>query len=156
MRRIDLIVIHCSASRVDRDFTEEDLEVCHRRRGFKGAGYHFYIRKDGNIKATRPLERIGAHASGFNQSSIGICYEGGLDCKGRPADTRTPAQREHLWLLVRQILDAFPGCRVVGHRDLSPDLNKNGEIEPEEWVKACPCFEVKEEWKDVVSKLAVI
>lgn len=115
-----------------------------------------YIRKDGNIKATRPLERIGAHAQGFNQNSIGICYEGGLDCKGRPADTRTPAQREHLWLLVRQILDTFPGCRVVGHRDLSPDLNKNGEIEPEEWVKACPCFEVKEEWKDVVSKLAVI
>lgn len=156
MRRIDLIVIHCSASRADRDFTEEDLEVCHRRRGFKGAGYHFYIRKDGNIKATRPLERIGAHAQGFNQNSIGICYEGGLDCKGRPADTRTPAQREHLWLLVRQILDNFPGCRVVGHRDLSPDLNKNGEIEPEEWVKACPCFEVKEEWKDVLSKLAVI
>lgn len=156
MRRIDLIVIHCSASRADRDFTEEDLEVCHRRRGFKGAGYHFYIRKDGNIKATRPLERIGAHAQGFNQNSIGICYEGGLDCKGRPTDTRTPAQREHLWLLVRQILDTFPGCRVVGHRDLSPDLNKNGEIEPEEWVKACPCFEVKEEWEDVVSKLAVI
>lgn len=41
MRTINLIVIHCSATRADRDFTEDDLEVCHRRRGFNGTGYHF-------------------------------------------------------------------------------------------------------------------
>lgn len=149
MRKIDLIVIHCSATRADRSLTSEDLEMQHRRRGFKGTGYHFYIRKDGMIYPTRPLERIGAHARGFNQSSIGICYEGGLDCKGIPADTRTPEQREHLRLLVRQIMDNFPGCRVVGHRDLSPDLNGNGEIEPEEWIKACPCFDVKMEFAGI-------
>ena len=80
MRTINLIVIHCSASRVDRNFTEDDLEVCHRRRGFNGTGYHFYIRKNGDIKTTREIERIGAHAKGHNQNSIGICYEGGLDC----------------------------------------------------------------------------
>ncbi len=102
MRTINLIVIHCSASRVDRNFTEDDLEVCHRRRGFNGTGYHFYIRKNGDIKTTREIERIGAHAKGHS--------------------------------------------RVCGHRDLSPDLNGNGEIEPEEWIKACPCFEVKAEW----------
>ena len=107
MREINLIVIHCSATREDRCFTEYDLEECHRRRGFDGAGYHFYIRKNGKIVTTRPVERIGAHAKGFNAHSIGICYEGGLD--------------------------------------LSPDLNGNGEIEPEEWIKACPCFEVKTE-----------
>lgn len=149
MRKIDLIVIHCSATRADRSLTSEDLEMQHRRRGFKGTGYHFYIRKDGMIYPTRPLERIGAHARGFNQSSIGICYEGGLDCKGIPADTRTPEQREHLRLLVRQIMDNFPGCRVVGHRDLSPDQNGNGEIEPEEWIKACPCFDVKTEFAGI-------
>ena len=77
MRKIDLIVIHCSATRADRDFTEEDLEVCHRRRGFNGVGYHFYIRKNGSIKTTREIERIGAHAKGHNLNSIGICYEGG-------------------------------------------------------------------------------
>ena len=120
MRTINLIVIHCSATRADRDFTEDDLEVCHRRRGFNGTGYHFYIRKNGDIKTTREIERIGAHAKGHNQNSIGICYEGGLDLRD------------------------YPGCRVCGHRDLSPDLNGNGEIEPEEWIKACPCFEVKE------------
>lgn len=57
MREINLIVVHCSATRADRDFTENDLEVCHRHRGFNGAGYHFYIRKNGDIKNTRPLEK---------------------------------------------------------------------------------------------------
>ena len=80
MRRIDLIVIHCSATRVDRTLTAFDLETLHRRRGFNGTGYHYYIRKDGTTLLTRPIERIGAHAKGFNASSIGICYEGGLDC----------------------------------------------------------------------------
>lgn len=81
MRKIDLIVIHCSATRVDRTLTAFDLETLHRRRGFNGTGYHYYIRKDGTTLLTRPIERIGAHAKGFNASSIGICYEGGLDCR---------------------------------------------------------------------------
>ncbi|MFT0318903.1 N-acetylmuramoyl-L-alanine amidase [Bacteroides thetaiotaomicron] len=103
-----------------------------------------YIRKDGTTLLTRPIERIGAHVKGFNASSIGICYEGGLDCRGRPADTRTPEQKASLRLLVYQLKQRFSGCRVCGHRDLSPDLNGDGEIEPEEWIKACPCFEVNE------------
>lgn len=144
MRKIDLIVIHCSATRADRTLTTFDLETMHRRRGFKGTGYHFYIRKDGMVYPTRPLERIGAHAKGWNATSIGICYEGGLDCEGRPADTRTPEQRLSLRLLLRQLRESFPDCKVCGHRDLSPDLNRNGEIEPEEWIKECPCFEVKD------------
>ena len=146
MRTINLIVVHCSATREDKSFTEHDLDVCHRRRGFNGVGYHFYIRKNGDIKSTRPLERIGAHSRGFNRESIGICYEGGLDAHGCPADTRTPEQRAALRLLVHQLLETFPGSRVCGHRDLSPDRNGNGEIEPEEWIKACPCFEVKAEF----------
>ena len=145
MRRINLIVIHCSATRMDRNLTTFDLDTMHRRRGFKGTGYHFYIRKDGMIYPTRPLECIGAHARGFNAESIGICYEGGLDCSGHPADTRTPEQRLSLHLLVKQLQENFSGCRVCGHRDLSPDLNGNGEIEPEEWIKECPCFDVKTE-----------
>ena len=144
MREINLIVVHCSATRADRDFTENDLEVCHRHRGFNGAGYHFYIRKNGGIKNTRPLEKPGAHALGYNAHSIGICYEGGLDVRYRPADTRTEWQKHSLRVLIRTLLMDYPGCRVCGHRDLSPDLNGNGEIEPEEWIKACPCFEVKE------------
>lgn len=142
MREINLIVVHCSATRADRDFTENDLEVCHRHRGFNGAGYHFYIRKNGDIKNTRPLEKPGAHALGYNAHSIGICYEGGLDVRYRPADTRTEWQKHSLRVLIRTLLMDYPGCRVCGHRDLSPDRNGNGRISPEEWVKECPCFEV--------------
>ena len=144
MRMINLIVVHCSATKENRTLSPEELERTHRRRGFCGTGYHYYIRKDGTVYLTRPIERIGAHAKGFNTNSIGICYEGGLDCRGHPADTRTPEQKASLRLLIHQLQEKFPGCRVCGHRDLSPDLNGNGEIEPEEWIKACPCFEVKE------------
>ena len=142
MREINLIVVHCSATRADRDFTENDLEVCHRHRGFNGAGYHFYIRKNGDIKNTRPLEKPGAHALGYNAHSIAICYEGGLDVRYRPADTRTEWQKHSLRVLIRTLLMDYPGCRVCGHRDLSPDRNGDGRISPEEWVKECPCFEV--------------
>lgn len=142
MREINLIVVHCSATRADRDFTENDLEVCHRHRGFNGAGYHFYIRKNGDIKNTRPLEKPGAHALGYNAHSIGICYEGGLDVRYRPADTRTEWQKHSLRVLIRTLLMDYPGCRVCGHRDLSPDRNGDGRISPEECVKECPCFEV--------------
>ena len=144
MRIINLIVVHCSATREDCTLSPEDLDLIHRRRGFNGTGYHYYIRKDGSVHPARPLERVGAHAKGFNANSIGICYEGGLDCRGHPADTRTPEQKASLRLLVHQLRERFPGCRVCGHRDLSPDLNRNGEIEPEEWIKTCPCFESKE------------
>ena len=141
MRKIDLIVIHCSATRADRCYTEYDLTTDHLRRGFSGAGYHFYIRKNGDIKSLRPLSLPGAHVRGWNAGSIGVCYEGGLDECGRPADTRTLFQKHSLHVLVLLLLKDYPGSRLCGHRDLSPDLNHNGEIEPEEWVKQCPCFD---------------
>lgn len=142
MRSINLIVVHCSATRADRALTTEELETIHRRRGFRGIGYHYYIRRDGTVVNTRPPELIGAYVKGHNAHSIGLCYEGGLDCDGKPADTRTPEQRSALRLLVCQLLKRFRNSYVCGHRDLSPDLNGNGVVEPEEWVKECPCFEV--------------
>ncbi len=148
MRIINLIVVHCTATQGNRTLSPEALDLMHRRRGFNGTGYHYYIRKGGTVHLTRPVERIGAHVKGFNEGSIGICNEGGLDCRGRPADTRTPEQRAALRLLIHQLLEVFPGCRVCGHRDLSPDRNGNGEIEPEEWMKACPCFDAEQEFKE--------
>ena len=145
-REIKLLVIHCSATRCNVRFSVEQLRECHLQRGFLDIGYHFYITRDGVLHHCRPISEMGAHVRGFNRHSIGICYEGGLDCRGRPADTRTPEQRASLRLLVNQLKQCFPACRVCGHRDLSPDLNGDGEIEPEEWIKACPCFEVKREF----------
>ena len=114
MRKIDLIVIHCSATRVDRTLTAFDLETLHRRRGFNGTGYHYYIRKDGTTLLTRPIERIGAHVKGFNASSIGICYEGGLDCRGRPADTGTTRLPPPAGEPTEATLPRLPGVRTPG------------------------------------------
>lgn len=146
MRSINMIVVHCSATRADCALTTEDLETIHRRRGFRGIGYHYYIHRDGTVVNTRALELVGAHAKGHNAHSIGICYEGGLDARGNPKDTRTPEQRSALHLLVHQLLQQFRNARVCGHRDLSPDLDGDGKVEPWEWVKQCPCFEVSKEF----------
>ena len=145
MRQINLLVIHCSATKENQSFTVQALETSHRKRGFNGIGYHYYIRQSGEVINTRPLSRIGAHAKGNNRYSIGICYEGGLDKDGKPKDTRTPEQRATLHRLVNELLIRFPRCKVCGHRDLSPDLNHNGKIEPYEWTKLCPCFDVATE-----------
>ena len=92
-REIKLLVIHCSATRCNVSFPVERLRECHLQRGFRDIGYHFYITRDGVLHHCRPVSEIGAHVRGFNRHSIGICYEGGLDENGRPADTRTTAQR---------------------------------------------------------------
>lgn len=145
-RSINLIVVHCTASRCDRPLSPESLDSIHRQRGFNGCGYHFYITRNGNIFPMRPLNHIGAHVRGFNAHSIGIAYEGGLLPDGAPADTRTLEQREALRFLICQLLVVYPKSTVCGHRDLSPDLNGNGIIEPQEWMKQCPCFDATREY----------
>ena len=103
MRAIDLIVIHCSSTRENYALTEQALEASHRLIGFDGTGYHFYVRRDGRVLATRPVSKVGAHARGYNAHSIGICYEGGLDRYGNPKDTRTEWQRHSLSVLVGKL-----------------------------------------------------
>ena len=78
-REVRLLIIHCSATRYDRDFPVEALRASHKARGFADIGYHFYITRDGYLHRCRPVNQIGAHAAGWNDRSIGICYEGGLD-----------------------------------------------------------------------------
>ncbi len=133
-KSVRFIVIHCSATRCDRDYTVRQLMKDHKARGFRTIGYHFYIRKNGEVTQHRKLLEVGAHVRGYNRCSIGICYEGGLDCNGQPCDTRTAEQKLALMELVSLLKHLFPQALVVGHKDL-PGVNK-----------ACPCFEVKEEF----------
>ena len=147
MRTITLLIVHCSATPQGVALGFEDCRRDHiHHRGFRDIGYHFYITRDGEIHRGRPLEKVGAHCRNHNSHSIGICYEGGLDARGNPKDTRTPEQRSALHLLVYQLLQQFRNARVCGHRDLSPDLDGDGKVEPWEWVKQCPCFEVSKEF----------
>lgn len=146
-REIAFIVLHCSATRSDCEYSEKQLDKDHKNRGFASAGYHFYVRKTGKVVTMRPLHMIPAHVSGHNRNSIGVCYEGGLDPLGEPADTRTDAQLTALTTLLSRLKKNFPRAIIMGHRDLSPDLNNDGVITPREWIKACPCFNAKNEYK---------
>lgn len=143
---IRYIVLHCSATRSTQDYSPEVLERDHRARGFRGIGYHYYVRRSGEVIPCRPLDQIGAHVRGYNACSWGVCYEGGLDSAGRPADTRTPEQRASLLSLLRQLKDYAPQAHILGHRDLSPDRNGDGRITSEEWLKSCPCLEAEPEY----------
>ena len=151
MRPTDIryIVVHCSATRASQSYSPEALERDHRARGFRSAGYHFYVRRSGAIIPLRPLEQIGAHARGYNRLSYGVCYEGGLDDTGRPADTRTAEQRTALRQLLEHLHALTPQATILGHRDLSPDRNGDGRITPDEWIKLCPCFDAQREYHDI-------
>ena len=136
MRKIDLIVVHCSATRCDRRFSVEDLIAWHDAR-FGFTGYHYYITRDGRMYQTRHENLVGAHAVGYNQHSIGVCYEGGLTPEGRPDDTRTREQKAALVALLRSLKVDYPDARILGHRDL-PNVHKD-----------CPCFDAKSEYQSL-------
>ena len=140
MRKIDTIVIHCTATPEGMDYPLGSLRADHLKRGFTDIGYHFYVRKDGIVQAGRPLKMTGAHAKGHNAHSIGVCYEGGLDANRKPKDTRTEAQKASLVTLLKMLLKQNEGIyRIVGHRDF-PDVKKD-----------CPCFDAIEEYKHLLS-----
>ncbi|HBE54503.1 MAG TPA: hypothetical protein DDW22_00025, partial [Prevotellaceae bacterium] len=103
---VRFLVLHCSATRCDRDYTVLQMERDHKERGFTGIGYHFYVRRDGTLTQHRLLLEVGAHARPYNHCSIGICYEGGLDGHGKPRDTRTTAQTRRLDTLLVDFLGA--------------------------------------------------
>ena len=138
MRRIDLIVIHCSAVRPNQTSSAAQIDTWHRQRGFKlGIGYHYVIRRNGEIEPGRPEYMVGAHCQNHNAHSIGICYEGGLDIRGQPADTRTAEQKTTLRLVLEDLHRRYPKALIVGHHDLNPH-------------KDCPCIpDVVREYADL-------
>ena len=84
MRKIDRIVVHCSATTPTMDIGVGTIRGWHvLERGWSDVGYHFVITRDGEVQTGRPIERSGAHAKGFNKHSVGICYVGGLELQAR-------------------------------------------------------------------------
>jgi N-acetyl-anhydromuramyl-L-alanine amidase AmpD len=150
---IDAIVIHCSATRAGQDVHASDIDKWHKERGFKCIGYNYVIDLDGTVEIGRPLTMDGAHCNtaglsgrSYNKHSIGICYVGGLDENGDAADTRTDAQKIALANLIAKLEMEYNIVDVLGHRDASPDKNGDGVISKNEWIKMCPCFDVKSEF----------
>ena len=115
MRKIDEIILHCTATPEGREVTVAEIDSWHRQRGFDGIGYHYIVHLDGTVEAGRPLAEVGAHCKGHNSRSIGIAYVGGCDRAGNPKDTRTDAQRKSLRLIVSHFLDYYPGATVHGN-----------------------------------------
>lgn len=143
----ELIVVHCSATGPQADIGVAQITQWHKQRGFDTVGYHYVIRRDGTRETGRPESAIGAHVRGHNSNSIGVCLAGGVDAKGKPQNNFTPAQFATLETLLRELKERYPRARILGHRDLSPDKNGDGKITPNEYIKACPSFDIGQ-WVD--------
>lgn len=131
MRKINKIIIHCSATPQGRPVTVDEIDRWHRQRGFSGIGYHYVIYLDGSVHKGRPEESIGAHCTGQNANSIGVCYVGGMDVSNKkPLDTRTPAQKAALKSLIKTLVAKYPGVTIHGHNEFAN--------------KACPSFRVRQ------------
>jgi N-acetylmuramoyl-L-alanine amidase len=137
MRDINYIVIHCAATKPSMDVPIERVRKWHLDRGWSDIGYHYYITRDGKIHKGRDLNIVGAHVSGYNKNSIGICYEGGINEKGDPEDNRTDEQKKSLLKVVKVLKFVFENAVVQGHRDF-PNVKK-----------ACPSFDAKNEYKNI-------
>lgn len=124
MRKIDKIIIHCSASEKIADV--QSIRKLHvEQNGWKDIGYHYVIKRDGTIEFGRKEDEIGAHCEGHNANSIGICL-GGLQYFDN-------AQLHAMLLLVRSLLQKYNLTYkdVLGHYELDqkgktcPNLDAN-------------------------------
>lgn len=132
-RKIDKIIIHCSATPEGKDISVETIRDWHLKRGWSDIGYHYVIDLDGRVHAGRPIEKTGAHVKGHNTGSIGICYVGGVEQDGKtPKDTRTKEQKAALDNLLFILTDVFANVTIHGHNEFSS--------------KACPSFDVQAEY----------
>ncbi len=142
MRKINKIIIHCTATAEGKDYSVETIRKWHLKRGWRDIGYHFLIQRDGTVEEGRPIEMTGAHTKGQNWDSIGIAYVGGVEAKRKNGkwiakDTRTDAQKDSLVDLLCQLHDCYGGT-VYGHNNFSN--------------KACPSFDAKTEYENISNR----
>lgn len=135
-RRINEIIVHCTATPEGRDYTVADIRQMHKAQGWVDIGYHYLVYRDGSIHEGRNVDMVGAHCQGHNAQSIGVCYVGGVARDGKtPKDTRTQAQKDALIHLLMQLVCLYPDATIRGHRDFA--------------AKACPSFDATREYKNL-------
>jgi N-acetylmuramoyl-L-alanine amidase len=137
MRKVNKIIIHCTATPEGREHDVADIRRWHLKRGFNDIGYHYLIHIDGTIEEGRPINKQGAHCSGQNRGSIGICYVGGMSKDMKKAkDTRTQAQKDSLVKLMHKLIYKYnKDMTIHGHNEYAN--------------KACPSFNVQEEYANL-------
>ena len=137
MRKINKLIVHCSATREGQPISVDTIRDWHvNGRGWNDIGYHFYIDLDGNIFKGRNIQTMGAHCKGQNRNSIGVCYCGGVEKDGKtPKDTRNEKQKESLLAVLRTLKAMFPDSAIHSHRDFAR--------------KACPSFDATTEYADL-------
>ena len=156
MRRVKRIVLH-STSGWNHQTTQSIKNYWKKDLGWKQVGYHKLISHDGTIENLAPLSAITNGVSGYNQDSVHIAYKGGLRLVTKEGkyiydDTRSHEQVEAFFTAIKDVLEELKltqeidDITIVGHRDLSKDLNGNGKIETREWVKVCPTFDAIDEY----------
>lgn len=143
MRKIKFIVVHCTAGSAQQK-TEDIITYWKRKLGWKTVGYHKLISADGSVETLASDEVVTNGVKGHNHHAINISYKGGWNSQ----DTRTQEQKRALINVISQYKKKYPDTIVLGHRDLSPDLNKDGKITQNEWIKICPCFDAINEYKN--------
>lgn len=141
MRQIKYIVVHCTAT--SQSASVASILNGWKQLGWKNPGYHFLVEQSGAHHILLPVDQVSNGVKGYNSVSINIAYIGGIDTDGKPKDTLNSNQRWKIQQIIDGLLVHFPNAKVLGHRDLSPDTNRNGKIEPCEWLKACPCFDTR-------------
>ena len=147
MRSIKYIVVHCTATRQSTSISA--LLRGFKQRGWRNPGYHYVVMPLGDLRVLLAEGLIANGVKGHNQHSIHIAYMGGIDAQGSAVDNRTAAQRAMLVWALKDLRSRYPEAVILGHRDLSPDLNGDGVITPNEFVKLCPCFNAKEAYKGI-------
>ena len=135
-RTIKELIVHCSATPEGKDYSVDTIRQWHLQRGFSDIGYHYVIYRDGSIHIGRDESIIGAHCTGHNTNSIGVCYIGGCASDGKtPKDTRTTEQKQSLVKLLKELKTKYPKASIHGHRDFSS--------------KACPSFDATKEYSSI-------
>lgn len=145
MRKIERIFIHCTASH--QTATIDDIKNEFKRKGWKNPGYHYVIDSGGGIHQLLDENEVSNGVYGYNKTSVNVAYIGGIDENCKAIDNRTGGQKKSLKSLVLQLKEKYPDAEVLGHRDISPDKNGNGIVDPWERIKECPCFNVKDEYR---------
>lgn len=142
---IRYLVVHASATQPRLwNYGAAEINAAHLKRGWIEIGYHFVIKRNGGLEFGRDLNKRGAHVLGHNHHAWGICLIGGVsNATGEAENNYTPLQFQTLRGVLRSLSKMAPNAEIVGHRDFSPDRDGDGVIEPWEWLKECPCFDVR-------------